>query len=709
MTFAKSRARMYLVRDGTLFRRAWMPANVVTAPPRLVRVQDRLTRDADAVWRINPRTGFLESRAGLSWTGVREYRTPQGLLRVLRRPEQVNSAGHLKTLRRLPCCEGHPDGGTDVTAANVDRLGVGWTGDAITIEDLGGYPRPVGDISVSRLATIAKMVDAETWREYCERFPDITKGVHHDGSPARTGTSLGYNALWYGPYVDSEIVSERDDGSLVGEWQGPNGPEQYDVEHIVDPECEVVQQLARNTGFDPSLLGGNHEAVCLAALAGRGAEQSELMRVVDSAELPIVGDLARRLTRVALQVPRMPASTRDEKWTVGMSRDLDVVPGDWDGDKAAASVFQWAGFNEDEPQPDPAKARQAFLIYDADAPELKGSYKLPIAEYRDGGLVVVKGGMDAAASYLPQTNAPQEILDRARDVLDHYYAKWEEQGAAAARDALPQRENKMTTKINVEIGIGRDNAKAFGRLAPQRRPPETLVLTLDESPEQKALMGKLAEMQEMFGDLIEMVGTAKGEAAAAESKMADMMPVAEAQAKVDEIKAALAEAEKALAESKAAEESAAAERDAAKKTCDALLSELAPMRAAEFKRFQDEAVARGFDAEGVKQCKDAAELRRAIVVAKVGERYGKTRDDAKEYVLGDDLVQAAFDGVWAASAPAQQPAKPPAPTPTNDGAASQTFGNFPRLVLQRDAGTPNNEPAPTNTAAQTKAGMACLG
>ena len=59
----------------------------------LVRLQDRLTQHRDegagAVWSINPRTHFLETRTGLSWTGVREYKTPSGLVRVLRRPEQA--------------------------------------------------------------------------------------------------------------------------------------------------------------------------------------------------------------------------------------------------------------------------------------------------------------------------------------------------------------------------------------------------------------------------------------------------------------------------------------------------------------------------------------------------------------------------------------------------------------------------------------------
>lgn len=684
--------------------------------PRLVQVQDRLTLGSEsAVWRINPRTGFLEARAGLSWTGVREYRTPQGLLRVLRRPEQVNSPGHLKTLRRLPCADGHPEGGADVYATNVERFGVGMTGDAITIEELGGYPRPVGDVSVTRPSVIAKMLPRDAWAKYCEDFPDAAKlGIVHDGGPARTGTSLGYNALWYGPYVDSEIVSERDDGSLVGEWQGPRGPEQYDIEHVVDPECDIVKQLARNTGFNPEVLGGNHFAVALQALGGRGAEQSELMRIVDSADLPITGELSRRMTRLALQVPRMPAPARDEKWTVGASRDLPIVPGDWDGDAAAASVFAWAGFDADKP--DPAKARQAFLIYDADAPEIRASYKLPIAEHRDGGLRVVKGGLDAAASYLPQTDAPQDVLDRARDVLDHYYARWEEKQPEAARDALPHREHHTMNKKVIEITLGRDAAKALAKLDPTRKVPAPLTLTLDEIDADK-LMGKLSEMSELFGDLMEMVGTAKGEAKEMEDKydgamkeMSDMMSVAEASKKVDEVKAMLADAEKALGEAKAAEESATKTADSLRATIDALEAELAPHREAQVQAFRDSIVAAGFDKAQIDACKSVAEIKRHVVAARVGERFLKSRDvadGAKEYVLGDEIVDAAFEG-WHTGMQAAKPAAQSSAKPE----PSRTFDSFPKLTLapQRDAANPNEnkDPVPASTAAETHAGMACL-
>jgi hypothetical protein len=772
-----------------------------------------LGRDSDAVWRVNPRTGFLESRAGLSWTGVREYRTPTGLVRVLRRPEQVNSPGHLKTLRRLPGCEGHPPNGADVTPENQGELMVGYTGDSIDVEELGGYPRPVGNVTVTRLSTLAKMVDADTWRDYCGRFPsEAAKLIEHDGQPARTGTSLGYNALWYGPYVDSEIVAERDDGALVGEWNGPKGPERYDIEHIVDPNCDIVQRLEREANFDSEMLGGQHFAVCLAPLGGRGAEQSELMRVVDSHDLPIKGDLARRFNRVAVQVPRVfqqaPRSAaeirhnvqtrtfdtidatdlrwaarqkqveriaegggtippckveyftneygvlsssfhfegddepitvvphyaladiskeyvidlylwsrdpHDEilgpggeelpeckvgdaepRWTVGVSRDLPVVPGDWDDDAVMASVFRWAGFDGDNP--DPSKARQAFLVYDASEPNLKGSYKLPIARHSTSGLQVVKGGLDAAAGYLPQTDIPDDVEERARKVLDHYYTKYRkkyEPGAVEDRRASPEHRIMATTKI--EIGLGRDNAKALAKLNLGTFQP--LSLTLDEVNATK-LGQKIAEMQEMLARLAEELMESKEKAEGMEAQMSDMMSVKEAEAKVDEVKGMLAEAEKALAEAKAAEEKMQSEMDAMKKQCDSYEAELAPLRAAEFKRFADSVVAAGFNEDDVSKCENAEQLRRLVVTAKVGERYGKTRDDGS-FIADDDTVKSTFDGVWAMLQAARDNAESGPPSRRRS-----IVDDIPRIgpTPARD----NIDGGKPSTSAQVQAGMACL-
>lgn len=105
-------------------------------------------------------------------------------------------------------------------------------------------------------------------------------------------------------------------------------------------------------------------------------------------------------------------------WHVGAATDLPAEDNrEWDGASAQESVFSWAGWPN---APDPTKARQAFLVYDASAPNLKGSYKLPIASEQGGKLVVNLHGVRAAASRIPQTDIPQSAQDQARAVVDHY-------------------------------------------------------------------------------------------------------------------------------------------------------------------------------------------------------------------------------------------------------------------------------------------------
>lgn len=108
------------------------------------------------------------------------------------------------------------------------------------------------------------------------------------------------------------------------------------------------------------------------------------------------------------------------EWKVGAARDLPIEDSDdWDGGEAQKSIFEWAGGDEF----DAAKARKGFLVYDASAPELRGSYKLPIAHVVDGELKVPKGAIRAAASRLPQTDIPDDVKKRAGAVLDHYKDK----------------------------------------------------------------------------------------------------------------------------------------------------------------------------------------------------------------------------------------------------------------------------------------------
>lgn len=113
-------------------------------------------------------------------------------------------------------------------------------------------------------------------------------------------------------------------------------------------------------------------------------------------------------------------------WTVGINEDLEFGPDrPWDGADAARRVFELAGFGTESVSPE--IARQAFLVYDAEAPELRGSYRLGIADVIDGELYIMPAGMRAAASRLPQTDIPEAVANRAREALDRIVARMQEE------------------------------------------------------------------------------------------------------------------------------------------------------------------------------------------------------------------------------------------------------------------------------------------
>jgi HK97 family phage prohead protease len=137
----------------------------------------------------------------------------------------------------------------------------------------------------------------------------------------------------------------------------------------------------------------------------------------------------------------------ESRWEVGASRELPLDDAEaWDGPAAAKRMLDHAGFDGDHP--DPAKARQGFLIHDAANPELRGSYKLPFADIVGGALKAVKGGIRAAASRLPQTDAPQEVLDVAKGVVEHYEKRFGEKSATPAPPSSGAKAGKPISRAN---------------------------------------------------------------------------------------------------------------------------------------------------------------------------------------------------------------------------------------------------------------------
>lgn len=229
-----------------------------------------LTDEAPQVWRDLPGGKGLEAIVPLTWTGVREYPQIQiegHAARVLRRPEQVFAPAHLRTLHRLPATHDHPavrGQHVRVTQDNFRVYQVGQTGDTLDRVEVDGYAVPTAR------ATVCDKVTCESIRG------------------GNTQTSLGFTAIVAPP----PIAEEQRDGS--GVWAGPNGPEPYDLEHLLDPEdARVIAYAAEDPDFNPADLGGNHLAVAIPR--GRGGAQSELLTIVDACDA-LVGSVRRAWT-----------------------------------------------------------------------------------------------------------------------------------------------------------------------------------------------------------------------------------------------------------------------------------------------------------------------------------------------------------------------------------------------------------------------------
>lgn len=124
-------------------------------------------------------------------------------------------------------------------------------------------------------------------------------------------------------------------------------------------------------------------------------------------------------------------------WVIGADTDLPLNETlRWDGPGAARRVFELAMFDSEEP--DYELARRAFLVYDDERPEQRGSYKLGIADVIDGELYVLSSGLRAAASRLPQTaDLDEDIVNEARAIIDYYVAEMDDDDDEERRKVAP--------------------------------------------------------------------------------------------------------------------------------------------------------------------------------------------------------------------------------------------------------------------------------
>lgn len=251
----------------------------------------------------------------------------------------------------------------------------------------------------------------------------------------------------------------------------------HNPDHPIGTNDEIAVQgdkiTARNT-FAPSGVSVKADEICGLVKSGVIRTVSVGFNILEAEPIdparPRAGLHVTRWELVECSYCAVPVDTdavvtarAAADWKVGAAKSLPIEDSDdWDGPAAEASIFEYAGGDDFEP----AKARKGFLVYDAAKPKLRGSYKLPIAHAVDGELKVPKGAIRAAASRLPQTDIPDDVMKSAGEILDHYkekagMAKDDEIGRALA----PWAKRALTTRTVADAGLSKRGLYACAQLA----------------------------------------------------------------------------------------------------------------------------------------------------------------------------------------------------------------------------------------------------
>lgn len=202
----------------------------------------------------------------------------------------------------------------------------------------------------------------------------------------------------------------------------------------------VPGQHRWNPGYDclgPTIV--NRPGLPLARAAG--------LRALDAyAYMPIGTDHEGH--PVYASIPYVPLSTGDamtpdRQAAITAADDLPLgTDREWDAAAAVERVRAWAGTDEDEPTAeDWTRYGTAFLVRRDDAdPATYGAYALPFGDIEDDELKAMPAALRAAASRLPQADITSDEQNRARTILDGYFARMndDETGAAMTDDEQQQ-------------------------------------------------------------------------------------------------------------------------------------------------------------------------------------------------------------------------------------------------------------------------------
>lgn len=234
-----------------------------------------------------------------TWVGTRPYTTTDGrVVRVLRRPSQVNAPGHLETLKRVVGTRRHPerDGRPVFLSVDAEPGSVAPWDEGVELRPPRDYfAAAVGDaIELVRVPGLGEVPELCATVNDRETIADIERGL--------VEVSYGY-VSYFVPAADVPV--DGDEVPAVGKWRNPEtgAVEDFDLEGLCDPTDPRVPDELR------AYIGGNHLA--FAVPRGRGGPDIRVM--LDSLDATVGG---------AADVVGLPALGRNVRaW--GLLRKVD--------------------------------------------------------------------------------------------------------------------------------------------------------------------------------------------------------------------------------------------------------------------------------------------------------------------------------------------------------------------------------------------------
>lgn len=234
----------------------------------------------------------------------------------------------------------------------------------------------------------------------------------------------------------------------------------FDYEHLsIEPEKNATPDLAAAAGwFDLELRNDGLWAVNIrwtprAERMLRDGEYRYISPAFHADEEGYIHEL------VNIAITNLPATDNlnalvaaSAGRTIEMSavpfKEYPLVDIPWDAAVARKRLAQWASSDGsgDKDKIDWKKYAQAFAWYDASDSENFGSYKLPHHDVKDGKLVTVKKGVEAAAAVLQGARGGTDI-DNVANVKEHLASHYHQWGGKAPWEAEATRRSPKESKM----------------------------------------------------------------------------------------------------------------------------------------------------------------------------------------------------------------------------------------------------------------------